>query len=192
MSFLGRIGGGGGRVDVQQRYWQEFLDFKRDAFYIAAYHARTESIDRCISMFTAFTSSSAVAGWVLWRETITLWGFSINFSFVWMVVIMISQVINSVKEYLPYKKRFHSLSTLSNDFNSLVLVMESDWYKVSRGLLTEEEINNLHMEMKRKKHEATAKSFPDTSLPIKRRILARADEDTQLWVRTYFPGGESG
>ena len=105
-----------------------------------------------------------------------------------MAVIMSSQVINAVKEYLPYKKRYHSLSTLSNDFNSLVLVMENDWYKVSHGLLTEDEINELHMDMKRKKHEATAKSFPDTSLPLKRRLLARADADTQLYVSTYFLG----
>lgn len=179
-------------MDVQRRYWQEFLDFKRDAFYIGFYHANTEKIDRCINVFTAFASSSAVAGWILWRETVTAWGITINFNFLWMAVIMLAQVINAVKEYLPYKKRLHSLSTLSNDFNSLVLVMENDWYKVSRGLLTEEEINDLHMETKRKKHEATAKSFPDASLPTKRRLLARADADTQLYVKTYFFGGENG
>jgi hypothetical protein len=179
-------------VDVQRRYWQEFLDLKRDAFYIASYHARTESIDRCISGFTAFASSSAVAGWILWRETVTVWGLKIDFSFVWMLIIMISQVINAVKEYLPYSKRLHSLSSLSNDFNSLVLVMENDWYKVSHGLLTEGEINDLHMDMKRKKHEATAKSFPNTSLPPSKRLLARADADTQLSVETYFFGGEDG
>lgn len=100
---------------------------KRDAFYIGFYHARTESIDRCISAFTALASSSAVVGWILWRETVTLWGLRIDFSFVWMVIIMVSQVVNAVKEYLPYSKRLHSLSALSNDFNSLVLVMENDW-----------------------------------------------------------------
>lgn len=105
---------------------------------------------------------------------------------------MISQPINAVKEYLPYSKRLHSLSNLSNDFNSLVLVVENDWYKVSRGLLTEAEINDLHMDMKRKKHEATAKSFPNTSLPPSKRLLARADADTQLYVETYFFGGEDG
>lgn len=179
-------------MDVQQRYWQEFLDFKRDSFYMGFYHANTERIDRFINMFTALTSSTAVAGWVLWRETVTIWGITVSFAFVWMTIIMLSQVINAVKEYLPYKKRLHSLSTLSNDFNSLVLVMENDWYKVSRGLLTEEEINDLHMEMKRKKHEAMAKSFPDASLPTKRRLLARADTDTQLYVETYFFGAENG
>ena len=178
-------------MDVQQRYWQEFLDFKRDAFYMAAYHAYTEKIDRGIGMFTAIMSSSAVAGWILWRQSVPVWGIVIDFSFVWMVLIMISQVINSVKEYLPYKKRFQSLSILSNEFNSLVVLMESDWYKVSHSLLTEEEINDLHMEIKKKKHETVAKCFGDMSLPIKKRLLARADEDTQLYVGIYF-GGENG
>lgn len=177
-------------MDVQQRYWQEFLDFKRDAFYMAAYHAHTETIERRINMFTALMSSSAVAGWVLWREKISLWGFTLDFSFVWMVLIMIAQVINSVKEYLPYKKRFQALSILSNDFNSFVVLIESDWYKVSHSLLTEEEINDLQMEIKKKKHESVAKCFGDMSLPLKRRLLAKADEDTQLYVRIYF-GGEN-
>ncbi len=87
-----------------------------------------------------------------------MWSLRIDFSFVWMVIIMVSQVINAVKEYLPYSKRLHSLSTLSNNFNSLVLVMENDWYKVSRGLLTEGEINDLHMDIKRKKHEAAERA----------------------------------
>lgn len=175
-------------MDVQRRYWQEFLDFKRDAFYVAAYHAHTERIDRDISMFTAIMSSSAVAGWVLWREKVHFWGFTIDFSFIWMILIMAAQVINSSKEYLPYKKRLQSLSTLSNDFNSLVVLMESDWYKVSHSLLTEEEINDLHMEIKKKKHETVAKCFDDMSLPIKKRLLAQADADTQLYVRTYYGG----
>src|ERR1700679_567281 len=102
-------------MDVFQRYWQEFLDLKRDALYTDFYHAATERIDRWISGLTALTSSSAVAGWVLWRETITVWGLSISLNFVWMFLIMIAQVINALKEHFPYKKRLLSLSTLSND-----------------------------------------------------------------------------
>jgi hypothetical protein len=175
-------------VDVLQRYWQEFLDLKRDAFYMEFYHAATERTDRLISGFTALTSSSAVAGWVLWRESISVLGLSISLNFVWMFLIMLAQVINAVKDHLPYKKRLLSLSTLSNDLSSLALVMENDWYKVSRGLLTEEEINDLHMGMKRQILNATVKSFPDISLPHSKALLARADADTRSYVKTYFNG----
>lgn len=176
-------------MDVQQRYWQEFLDLKRDAYYTEFYHDVTERTERIINVITAAASSSAVAGWVIWRETINVFGVNINLSLFWMVIIMASQVINAVKEYLPYKTRLSSLSTMANELNSLALVMESDWYKVSRGLLTEQEINDLHMEIKRKKLQATTKSFPDTSLPENKRLLARADTATISYVQTYFNGG---
>jgi hypothetical protein len=152
------------------------------------YHATTERIDSWINGFTAITSSSAVAGWVLWRETFTVWGINVNLTFVWMLLIMLAQVVNALKEHFPYKKRLLSLATLSSDLSSLALVMESDWYKVSRGLLTEDEINDLHMDMKRKKHEATTKSFAEASLPLKKALLARADSDTKSYVETYFRG----
>ena len=173
----------GKQVDVQQRYWQEFLDLKRDALYMDFYHAATERTDRLISGFTALTSSSAVAGWILWRETITLFGFGISLNFVWMFLIMLAQVINALKEHLPYKRRLFSLSTLSNDLSSLALVMENDWYKVSRGTLTEDEINSLHMEMKRQKLQATIKSFPDSSLPLKNSYLRGPTRRLNLMCR---------
>ncbi len=99
---------------------------------------------------------------------------------------MVAQVVTAVKEYLPYKNRLKSLSALSNDLESLTLIMENDWFKVSRGLLSDEEINDLHMGMKRRKREATVKSFPNTSLPEDKRLLERADSDTQLYVQTFF------
>ena len=99
---------------------------------------------------------------------------------------MLSQVITAVKEYLPYKKRLNSLSGMSNDLNALAIAMENDWFKVSRGLLTDEEVHDLHMDMKRRKNEATVKNFLNTSLPEDKRSLERADSDTQVYVRTFF------
>lgn len=176
-------------MDVQQRYWQEFLDLKRDVYYTEQYRIATEAIDRNFNMITAAASSSAVAGWIIWRENINMFGISINLNLIWMLMIMFSQLINAVKEHLPYKKRLLSLSALTIELNSLALVMESDWFKVSKGLLTEEEINNLHMDVKRKKLQATTKCFPDMSLPLDKRLLARADADAKVYVQTYFNGG---
>ena len=118
-------------MDVQRRYWQEFIDLKRDAFYIGFYHAKTEKIDRRLSGFSAITSSSAVGGWILWHETIIVAGIAIDFRLVWSAIIMIAHVITAVKEYLPYKKRLNSLSTLSNDLNSLVIVMDNHYCPVN-------------------------------------------------------------
>ena len=88
---------------------------------------------------------------------------------------MLAQVISAITEYLPYKRRLAALSAMSNDLNTLALTMENDWFKVSRGLMTDEEINDLHMDIKQRKHQATVKSFPNTSLPEDAGLLERAD-----------------
>jgi hypothetical protein len=173
-------------VDVQRRYWQEFIDLKRDALYIEYYHRKTETIDRFLSGFSAITSSAAVAGWVLWRETVSVYGMTFNFGLIWGAFIMLAQVISAVKEYLPYKKRLNSLSSLSNDLNTLAITMENDWFKVSRGLLTDTEINDLHMDLKRRIREATVKSFPNTTLPLDKKLVDRAAADTQLYIESFF------
>jgi hypothetical protein len=173
-------------MDVQQRYWQEFIDLKRDAFYIAFYHRKTEKVDRALSGFIALTSSSAIAGWILWHESVAVLGLSVDFRLVWSVMIMLSQVITAVKDHLPYRKRLNALSGMSNDLNSLAIGMENDWFKVGRGLLTDEEINDLHIDMKRRKNAATMKNFPNMSLPEDKRLLERADADTQVYVQTFF------
>ena len=99
---------------------------------------------------------------------------------------MIAQLITAVKEYMPYKKRLNALSTLSNDLNYFAIVMENDWFKVSHGLLTDEEVHDLHMAMKRRINDATTKSFLNASLPEDERLLKRADLDTQNYVKTFF------
>ena len=93
------------------------------------------------------------------------------------------------RQVLRIQQRHGDAAQSLFELSSLALVMENDWYKVSRGLLTEDEINSLHMEMKRQKLQATIKSFPDSSLPLKKQLLARADTETKSYVQMYFNGG---
>jgi hypothetical protein len=163
-------------VKVQNGYWQELADLKRDAYYIDLCHERTEKINRVIDGFTAITSSAAIGAWVVWKDLSWIWGLLIAFS----------QVLHAIKEYMPYKKRLRALSSLSHDLHALSIIAETDWFKVSQGLLEEDEIHRLHMKLKKKKHETVYKSFPSTSLPISNKILARADQDTQNYLQTYY------
>jgi hypothetical protein len=163
-------------MDVQRRYWQEFADLKRDARYIELYQARTEKIDTRLSGFSAIMSSSSIAGWAIWQ----------NLSFVWALAIAMSQVLQAVKEFMPYKKRLKSLAQLSTDLNGLALSAENDWYKVCRGMLTEDEIHELQMKLKKRKQDAVQKSFDVQSLPDAESLLKRAEADTQKYLLSYF------
>ena len=48
-----------------------------------------------INIFLAVTSSGSIGGWVIWDK----------YSFLWAFIIAASQVINVVKQFLPYKTR---------------------------------------------------------------------------------------
>ncbi len=163
-------------MDVQRRYWQELSDLKRDARYIDLYHARTERTDRWLSIFAAVTSSASIGAWAVWQHLGPAWAF----------IIAASQVLSAVKEHLPYSKRLKALGALSPELAGLAISAEHDWYKVSRGLLTEVEIHDLYIALKRKKLDATQKAFPASSLPEARNLLETADRETQLQLHSYY------
>lgn len=163
-------------MNTQERYWQEFIDIKADAIYFDLYYSKTEQIDRSIKIIMAIASSSSIGAWVIWRNLDFLWGFIIAFS----------QVINAIKDYLPYKNRLTALSGLSKDINGLAISAEHDWFKVIKGALTEEEINELQMKLKKDKLNFVQKHFPDGSLPESAKLVARADERTKKYLENYF------
>ena len=126
-------------------------------------------------MLSAIAASSAIGGWVIWQQL----------SFIWAVVIATSQVLNAVKPQLPYRSRLAALSRLGPDLEALALAAETDWLKVSRGVLTEDETYQLAMNLKRKVQQASQKHFKGSSLPEDQRLLAIADRDVDAYMISF-------
>ena len=160
----------------QERYWRELDQLKVHVFYLESYLERTVSIDRYINMFLAIASSGSIAGWVIWKDI----------SFVWAAVIAISQAINAVKPYLPYAKRLKSLQGTTNDLESLFLVMEDNWFKVSEGALTEEQIHELHMRCKEKRRQIIQKHLGAAPLPENSKLMEQAKFQTRTYFQNFY------
>jgi hypothetical protein len=167
-------------MSSQQQYWDTFATLKRDAAYINRYHSHVEGIDRSISMISAITSSASIAGWAIWQQLYYLWA----------VVIAGSQVLIAVKAYLPYKGRLQALAALGPELDLLALEAEDGWFKVSRGLLSEQEIHARTMDMKRKSQKAAASAFKGMSLPDNSKLLTMADGEASAYM-TSIAGDES-
>lgn len=165
----------------QEKYWRELDQLKVHVFYLESYLERTVLIDRYINMFLAIASSGSIAGWVIWNEL----------SFVWGVIIAISQAINAVKPYLPYAKRLKSLQGITNDLESLFLTMEDNWFKVSEGSLTEEQIHKLHMRCKEKRRQIIQKYLGATPLPENIKLMNQAKIYTQSYFNNFYNLGGS-
>jgi hypothetical protein len=151
------------------------VTLKRDARYVDLYLASTERTDRFIKGFLALSASSSIAGWAINKE----------YAFVWASVVAGSQVLQVIKEYLPYKGRLKALALLSVELNTLSLLAEDQWFKVSEGRLYDDDIHDLRIALKRKKQTAVQKAFPAGGLPDKKKISAKAESEIQQYFSTY-------
>ena len=107
------------------------VQLKAHIFYLGYHRRRSDQVDFWIKCVTAVTSSASIAGWAIWQ----------SYGFAWGLVIAVSQVISATKQYLPYETRRKSCNDTCKELENLFIQSESDWYYVSVGTLTNEEIH---------------------------------------------------
>lgn len=127
-------------------------------------------------MFLAIMSSGSIASWAIFKE----------YSFIFGSLIAMSQVLSAVKSYLPFAKRLKSLQGITNDLETLFLEMENEWYNVSVGKLTEEQIHKSYMRYKNKKHQIMQKYLGASPLPTNRTLMEKAEHDVNLYFKTFY------
>lgn len=150
---------------AQARFWQELVDLKRDCLYVEAYLDRTEALDRGINIFLACTSSTAIAGWVVWQR----------FGFLWALLIAGAQVVNAIRPWIPYSRRLKALMGLAPELGALAITAEREWFDVAAGSMTEAEIHAGYIELKARRHEVMRSALADVRLPENRVLVAAAD-----------------
>lgn len=163
-------------MNYQERYWREMDQLKVHIFYLEEYLEKTIKIDRGIKIFLAVASSGSIAGWAIWQ----------HISFVWGGIIAASQIVNSVKEYLPYSKRLKALQGITNDLEALFLNFESRWFDVAEGNLTNEEIHKMHMMFKEQRRLIIQKHLGVNPLPHKEHFMRKAIESTRLYFSNSY------
>jgi hypothetical protein len=160
----------------QEHYWKEFYRLKVHVTYLEMQLDRTESIDRALKMFLAITSSASIGAWVIWKEAAVVWAF----------LIATSQVINAIRQYLPYKERLRCIAGLMNELEELVLSVESKWLDISNGELTEAETRKALANLRLLRQKAFKKHFPDKVLPDDAKLFAKAELKTQAYVQNFY------
>lgn len=163
-------------IKCQERYWQELYDIKVHVNYLEIYLLNTEKIDKCINAFLAIASSSSIAGWAIWKE----------YQFIWASIIVLSQVMNAIKIYLPYSTRMKSLSKILKELEIISIDFEEKWFDISEGCYTAEEINKLQFELKKKKTSIMQKYLDHTILPDEKKYMQRAEDKTQAEINNYY------
>ena len=160
----------------QRRYWKELFELRVHVNYLEKYMERSELIDKSINIFLAFTSSSSICGWAIWNE----------YGFIWAVIIAASQLINAVKQFLPYRTRLKATSGIMRELEELLIIAEKKWFDVAEGKLKNGEINELQFEIRSKKTKTVHKYLGINTLPTKGKLLNKAKKTARVYINNFY------
>lgn len=165
----------------QSRFWNEMVQLKAHIFYLGYHRRGADQIDFWIKCMTAVTSSASIAGWAIWQ----------TYGFAWGLIIAVSQVINTTKQYLPYEARRKTCNDACKDLEGLFIRSESDWYYVAEGTLTNENIHKKLISLKKRKSQIVKKCISVLVLPRKPKYERLAELDATNYFQTLYFGGEN-
>jgi hypothetical protein len=163
-------------LGIQQRYWTEVVQLKAQAYYLDAYYLDSERKDGALKIFLAITSSSSIGAWIIWR----------HLGFVWAAVVACSLVGNAIRQYLPWEKRAAAVRDLGREIADILLLAEKRWYAVATGQLTESEIHEATMELKRRRNDAEYRHLTGHPLPDNAGHQKDAEERTVTYFQTHY------
>ena len=164
----------------QERYCKNFFQLRVYVYYLELYMEQSESIDRSINIFMAIASSSSICGWAIWSQ----------FSFVWAIIIAISQFIGAIKHYLPYKTRLKAIRYILIELEELLTFSEKKWFEVAEGYLSDEDINNLLFQIRTKQKKVLQKHLINT-LPQKNKLFKKANILAVTYFQNFYGGNNN-
>jgi len=165
-----------GSNQYQKRYWTELFELRVHVNYLELYMEQSEFIDKSVNIFLAVTSSSSICGWAIWNK----------YGFIWAVIIAASQLINAVKQFLPYRTRLKTAAGIMRELEELLTFAEMKWFDVAEGKLKKEEINKLQFEVRSKKTKAVQKHLGINTLPTKEKLFNKAKKTAKIYINNFY------
>lgn len=160
----------------QQQYWVELQNLKAHVYYLELYQLGSESVERWISIILAIASSASIGGWVIWKD----------YAFVWAFFIMITQVISVVYKFLPFKARIKPLASAGVELSLLADDAEKGWFDVAQGNLTEREINDKRVAIRKKKSAVMKSAFSGMVFPENEKLMAKAEDQMRKYFKSHY------
>lgn len=165
---------------IQTQYWNKMCQYRFDLFYYAFYKEKCTRIMRNLKIISIGTTTLCTACCMKWSDIKYL-------VFIFGIIIILSQVYNSVSHLIPYEKWKSELTSLSNDVEKIYSSMEQTWRKIASGKLStykgiDDELSNYisQWEEKRKYY------FKDDSLPFNQKIKTKADEEAYKYLNNLM------
>lgn len=162
-----------------QRFWRFLITTTTKGFFLRRLEAKSETTETWINASLALASSTSIAAWAIWEEN----------PFFWAAVVAASQVVTTVKPFLPYRKRQVSTMALINGFFPILLSIEEDWYRICNDNLDSKQIDALLIARKRDLQRIEAEHFNEAQLPRNRSLMAKATAETMRYFENMEETG---
>ena len=163
---------------MQQRYWNMLVHLRYGIEYYGEHLRFCVSFDRYFKMIVAVFTASSVASWGIWNSYTTIWA----------VIVALGQLAVVINEFLPYKNRIIQIQGLKAILNRLFDQAENQWLDVSKGSLTEDQINDLTTEFRQKWNQAEEKFIKDDYLSEPKWLTKRAQKRMLRYFEFYYGG----
>lgn len=161
---------------MQEKYWRYMVQIKAWIFYLDLYAEDSYKWDRRIGIWGSIASSTSIAAWTIWHQ----------FSYIWSIIIAVSQVLTAIKGFMPYSKRLKFLVPFIEDLKFLYNKIEYNWFKVASGELTEEETNQLLYTFKDDFTNIENKNLKEETLLENEVFKKNADIKTDIYFKNNF------
>lgn len=164
---------------LQEQYWKELFQLKAHIAFVEILLEESENTDRKLKIVIAVASSSSIGAWAIWH----------TLSWLWAAIIAVSQVISAINQYLPYKSRMKTYSSLLVELEELMIKSESQWHAIAEGQLSATEINQARFDMRSAKQKSLNKHI-STTIPTDEKVQAKAEKQAASYFSTFYPTRE--
>ncbi len=125
--------------NCQAESWNELLQLKAHVEYLHVRHEKSAKVHHRLNASLAVPSGLGLALWVVLGEAAEFWA---------APVIVLTAISHALIPYLPYQRRMDDTADLRAELQGLLLQAERLWYEVSEGLLDNQQINRLTIDIR--------------------------------------------
>ena len=161
-----------------ERYWVMMTQKKFAELYLGYHLHRNVEIERWINIVLAVISTGSLAGLFLTEK----------YRIVLTVILALAQIFTAAKPYLPYEKRVKELEKGIPPLRLVYMEIEENWLDISKGNLTDEEINNLYYRLIKKWDSIDQEILSGDVLPRKQKFVEAADAEKNKYFENLLGG----
>ncbi|MBO7670748.1 MAG: hypothetical protein J6S60_09190 [Oscillospiraceae bacterium] len=163
---------------MRDAFWSTLHDLNFKKLYLEKYHSHATRIDAVISAVAALASAGSISAWTIWQKLPLIWG----------IILMIVQVLQIVRPFLPYSRRLAALKYFIPEIRHLVLDVETEWYRAELSD-SPDYITVLHTFRKRY-ISLECEYLGSDPLPDIKHLRSAAEKDALNHLRLFFGASE--